>query len=127
MNFNTQEFNEFRKDMTEALKAVEEKYRVKIDFGGYKYSLNEFSTKMTVVKADANVNVESDNYKRYCRMYGFSEDHYRKPFVHEDGLGYVLIGFNLNAPKFACLIERVKDKKVYRATEESVKKALGIV
>jgi hypothetical protein len=83
MNFTKQEFDAFRKDVEKALAEVAKWYFLDIKVGGISYTSNDFTAKMTCTKTD--VNAEKDNYELYCKMYGFSKDDYRKPFIFEDG------------------------------------------
>lgn len=53
MDFTKNNFQEFREKMTEVLKPIEEKFKLKIDLGNITYSSTDFGFKVSCTKADA--------------------------------------------------------------------------
>lgn len=124
MEFSNEEFKNFRKDVLNTLKIIEEKYSVTIDVGNIRYRAFDFDMKLNVVKNDTAVDGKRALFEQDCISYGFAASDYEKEFV----LGkdkFKLIGFNRKARTNTCMLCRVSDGKMYTANEDIVKKALS--
>ena len=116
MEFTNAQFKAFRESVTEALKAVEKEFDVEIDFGGYRYSTNDFTSKMTVYKKSADgKDREQLDFEKYCTAFGLNADDYNGK-VHYQGETWQIVGFNPRAPKYPLKI-RNSQGKTYRGTE----------
>lgn len=117
MQFTNNEFNQFRKDVKDALKEVEEKYQISIEAGSISYSDKRFSMKLEATKNGCDIRKEE--FEQACRFYGFEPDDYMREFFM-NGEVYMLTGFNRRAKKNPCRITK-KDGLEYRCGIDLVK------
>lgn len=100
MNINKESLKEFRKDLDEIIKPLEEKYGVTIDLGSISFSDIEFSTKINVKNNEINgKSVEQYEFEKVCHLYGFKPEDYGKEFKQKDET-FKFVGFNINSPKY---------------------------
>lgn len=125
MQFNKQEFLNFREDLKEALKGIEEKYNIKVCQSNISYTDLDFNMKLKVSKNEEGVDIEKEKFKRHCWEFGFKEEQYKAKFKMQ-GKEFELIGFNLKSPKNCCSIKDLNNDKQYKTSSNSVKHALSI-
>lgn len=125
MEFNKKEFDNFRNDLQQALKGIEEKYQVKINTGKIKYTELDFNIDMKVIKNEDGLNVEQEKFEKYCIIYGFKKEHYKNKITLQNKQ-FEFVGFNINKPKNSCSIREIGTGKLYQTTEETIKRALNI-
>lgn len=125
MEFNKKEFDNFRKDLQEALKEIEEKYQVKIKSNNIKYTDIDFKIDLTVLKNQEGFDAEKEKFEKYCVMYGFKKEHYKNKITLQNKQ-FEFVGFNINKPKNSCSIREIGTGKLYQTTEETIKRALNI-
>jgi len=123
MEFNKASFDLFRKDCTEALRAVGEKHGIAIELGSISYGADIFNVKMECKKTDTG-DVDEKEFLRHCTIYGFKPEHYRQEFSL-GGKKFKLTGFNHRSPKNCCEIVDVISGDKYKANAETVLRALA--
>lgn len=125
MKFNSNEFNNFRNEVNEALKVIGEKYQVDITTGKIKYSEFEFSMELKVIKQEEGLDGKQKEFESMCHLFGFKPEHYKAKFTLQ-GEQFELVGFNPGSPKNNCSIQSVISGKGYKCSDEAVKRALDI-
>lgn len=114
MKFTNEEFENFREDVKKALKDVEKKYCLDIDCGSISYDEFEFSAKLLCLKRDPNLDVQKTQFERYCGIYGFKAEDYKKCFLDpQNGKTYQFDGFNPKASKNVCMFTCLDNGKKY--------------
>lgn len=125
MNINPSTLRDFRKDFSEAMAALQEKYDVTIDIGNINYNPNEFYTRLTVKNGrdkDAIARADFDrDVWRYERL-NLSEGMYNRIFLGRDGKTYALKGFNTRSPKYPLVAYRLEDGVTVRVPEGMIAK-----
>ena len=122
MAITTTMLREFRADFKETVKSLEEKYGIAVTINNISYTKDSFHFKTECCEVKAGENKEEADFKKYCRLYDFTEEDYNKSFTTFNGKRYTLIGFNPKAPKFPYLIKD-DNGKVFRGTKEQIKTA----
>ncbi len=110
MKMNKENFNNFKKDFMEAVKALEDKYDVSISFGNsISYTENFFSTKIEVTNGSNAEDAEKVMFEHNVlgNRYGITPDDYGKEFVI-NGKKFVLVGFKPRA-RINCFV--IRDQK----------------
>lgn len=120
MEFKKADFNAFRADVSEALKAVAEKHQVKIECGNISYSDIDFTMKMKVTKSNIAGDSQHILFDRYCKSYGFEPTDYNRIFYIK-GKAYKLVGFNIKSPKNCCSIVQLGTNTAYKCPASTVK------
>jgi len=123
MEFNKASFDLFRKDCTEALRAVGEKHDIAIELGSINYGSDTFNVKMECKKTDAG-DVNQKEFLRHCEIYGFKPEDYHREFALNSKT-FKLTGFNHRSPKNCCEIVDVISGDKYKANAETVLRALA--
>jgi len=121
MKFNTGILRKFREDFEQAVKPLEEKFKVTIKCGKITYGDNNFSAKIEATTTEGNF--EQEEFEKYARLFGFDKDDYGKTITLQ-GNEYAFVGFNLGRPKYRCKIRNIKTGQEAAATEASVKNLL---
>lgn len=122
MDILNNNFKEFRKDLKEALKAVEAKHDINLKIGSISYSPDGtgFTSKFTAVNTTVNgKNVAQIKFDRVCDLYGFKSSDFNREFTVR-GQRLKLVGFNSRAPKNCCKIEDVNTGASYSCGESYV-------
>lgn len=103
MRFNKVYFANFRADVKEALKSVEEKYGVEIECGNITYSEDRFDLKIKAVKA--GVDIRKIEFERLCYRHGLKPEDYGREFIYE-GNTYKITGINKNAKTYPIITKK---------------------
>lgn len=109
MEMTRENLKAFRVDFQNAVKALENKYGVKIEMGSISYTENDFHTKVTVTNGRTNLEAEKAQFEKNVqafKLYGLSKDDYRRPFEVQGKLHF-LVGFKPRARKNMFIIESV--------------------
>lgn len=123
MNFNFEEFQNFRDDFQQALLAVAEKYALTIEAGSISFKKDTFSFKVICVKTDTG-DIKQKEFERYCAVYDFSKDDYNREFI-SNGEKYALTELAVKSPKYPCIATNIVNKNQYKFTANYVKQAFG--
>lgn len=114
-----------RKEIAQALAAIETKYDVSFDLGNVVFSETEFRGKLTCTIGSAR-EVENrkkedlrKNLERYGAVYGITADCIGKNYLIRDTL-YTLVGLTMKR-KCHVIINRVSDGKQYKMDIEAFK------
>lgn len=126
MEFTTQNFNNIRKDIKDALKGIEEKYEVIISPTKINYQSLEFDLVLKCVKNEEGRDVDKEKFESNCFLFDFEKEDYKLQFKLS-GETFELIGFNLNKPKNNCNIRNVSTGKMYMTNDETIKRKLNRV
>lgn len=121
------EFNQFRKEVKEALQGIAEKYNFNIEAGGIKY--DNLHMDLTLKISDKEVNgksVEQLEFEKYCELFNLEKSDYLKTFTSSSsGKEFTLYGFNLRA-KSMPILARDQQGNGYKFRESSVRNLLKV-
>lgn len=124
--FTKEMFKGFRKDFSEAVKEIEEKYGITIGIGNITYSAEEFHCKLTgEVKRTEDEQAEKgkkefDAFARMYPWYKLKPEMYNAEVEGADGKIYTVIGINTKARK-NIIIVKAEDGKEYVCPPEFLK------
>lgn len=124
--FTRDELKSFRKDFSDAVKSLEKKYDVKIEFGNISYSETEFHGKVTCTKTSAigavkQVNLSNFNWLK--EVLGF-KGNIGDSYTDHKGVTYTVYDLDGKKPKFPVLLKG-SDGKNYKAPVASVNMQLA--
>ena len=115
---------DFRKDFEEKMKDLEQKYGLVISLGGIRYSPDSFEAKLECKEGDSKDEVNEQDFKKYCHMYGLSYDDYDRRFAYQ-GDDYIIVGVRPSKRKYPICCTQVSSGETYGFTAETVKRCLG--
>ena len=119
-----QTLDNFRKDFTDVVKILEQKYGLIIELGNIRYSPASFEGKITCKEGASKDDINEQEFKKYCRMYGLDPDDYDRRFTFQ-GKDYIVVGIRPSKRKYPICCQEVNSGTTYGFTAEGVKKALG--
>jgi hypothetical protein len=120
----SKEFGVFRTEVEQALQEIGKKYNVNIKGGKIKYSSNSFNLDLQVNKKEINgKSFEQAEFEKYCMLYDFKPEDYRKEFIVK-GKTFYITGFALRASKMPILAVNSKGEG-YKFTEETIKRLMA--
>ena len=128
MNINPNELDRFRKDFTEAMADLQDKYDITISLGSISYDADEFSAKMTVKNGRDKEEIERKDFDRDVWRFeylGFQPGMYRRIFVGASGDRFAIAGFNTRSKKYPLHIIDVRDGSIHRAGPGFVKEIMN--
>lgn len=107
-----------------AIKTLESELGVKFSYKGGTYG-TEGMIKLGIEVVDTGNGKSSGQlqYERYCAMWGMKPEWFGASFW-ENGTQYRLVGMNPGSPKYRLSIERVHDRKTFKATVEMVRRGM---
>jgi len=114
----------FRQDFAEAVKDLESKYGLVIELGNIKYSATSFEAKMSCKEGESKDDVNAQEFKKYCHMYGLNEDDYDRRFTFK-GEDYVIIGIRPSKRTYPIICQQVSTGQSYSFTPDTVKRYLN--
>lgn len=125
--FDKEFFNDFRKDVEEALNHVAHNYGVNIKAGTIKYTQEEFTLVLEVARilGDGEMPIEQQDFERHCEQYGFTPNDYLREFDW-NGDTFQLVGFNVKARKAHLICQKKEDGNRYRFHDAAVKNKFGM-
>ena len=88
MAITTTMLREFRADFKETVKSLEEKYGIAVTINNISYTKDSFHFKTECCEVKAGENKEEADFKKYCRLYDFTEEDYNKSFTTFNGKRY---------------------------------------
>lgn len=114
--------------MAQKLKELEDELGVRIDQHGGQYGNADGSAVakfriLKVAKATPGqpaTDPRKEAFAVYANLFGFEPSDFGRLLVFR-GTQYRLVGFNPGSPKNACAIERVSDRKEFKASPELVR------
>ena len=86
-----QTLDNFRQDFEKAMEALEKQYGFIIDLGNITYSATSFYGKLEVHEGDSRDDLNEQEFKTYCKMYGLDPEDYDRRFAY-GGKDYIIIG-----------------------------------
>lgn len=117
MNFNNQGFDEFSKDVKDALREVCQKHQVKLVDSRISYRDIEFDLRLSFEKDDDELEVERIRFERDCEYYRFLPEDYLRTFEYR-GHTYELYGFMPRAKKYKCLVRDIETGEELRMSDK---------
>ena len=114
----------FREDFKKAMEDLEQKYGLVIELGSIRYSATSFEGKISCKEGESKDEVNEQEFKRYCRMYGLDEDDYDRRFTFQ-GKQYIITGIRPSKRKYPICCQEVTTGQTYGFTVSGVKQALG--
>jgi hypothetical protein len=131
-SFDKKNLGTIREDITNALKAVEQKHGMKLALGSIRFDANTFSGKLTGAVGTAAETTEGganselkwrqDFLSRHI-FYGLEKDDLGKEISVRGGK-YIIVGSRSKA-KAQIVLKKVGSDKYIAATKQEVKQALG--
>ena len=119
-----QTLTNFRQDFKKAMEALEKQYGFIIDLGNITYSATSFSGKLEVHEGDSRDDLNEQEFKTYCKMYGLDYDDYDRRFTY-DGKDYIIIGIRPSKRKYPISCQQLQDGKSYAFTVDLIKRLLN--
>lgn len=124
--FNVADITAMMKDFKEAVKSVEEKYGVAINFGGGKYYKTKLELpKCTImIKGDSNATADELLYGENLKyVFPSCADKIGKTFSIS-GFDYILIGLKTKRSNSKFVVKKVDDGKLYGYDKSFIDKML---
>ena len=118
-----QTLQNFREDFKEAMKDLEQKYGSVIELNTIHYTATEFNAKLVAKEGDSKDDVNEQDFKKYCRMYGLEPTDYDRRFTY-DGEEYVVVGIRPSKRKYPICCTQLSSGKTYGFTADLVKRLL---
>lgn len=111
----TIDFSEFRKDFSEAVKGVEEKYKIRLGVGTINFNSTSFHTTLNGLmnNTDEICSMEELAFRKICYSFGKNPEDFGKTFIHNSEV-FRFVGINPKARKYPYLGERVSDGKRFK-------------
>ena len=119
-----QTLDNFRQDFKKAMEALEKQYGFIIDLGDITYSATSFTGKLEVHEGESKDEVNEQEFKMYCKMYGLDPEDYDRRFTY-DGKDYIIIGIRPSKRKYPISCQQVQDGKTYAFTADMIRRLLG--
>lgn len=114
----------FRNDFKKAMETLERQYGFVVELGRITYTPTSFTGKLEVHEGESKDDVNEQEFKKYCRLYGLDESDYDRRFAFK-GKEYIVIGIVPSKRKYPICCQEVSSGATYSFTAEGVKKALG--
>lgn len=121
---NKQTLENFRQDFKKSMEALEKRYGFVIELGRITYTATSFTSKLEVHEGESKDDVNEQEFKKYCHMYGLSADDYDRRFTFQ-GNDYIVVGIRPSKRKYPIACQQVQNGTTYGFTAEAVKRALG--
>ena len=121
---DNQTLTNFRQDVKKGVEALEKQYGFIIDLGDITYSATSFTGKLEVREDDSRDDLNEQEFKMYCKMYGLDPEDYDRRFTY-DGKDYIIIGIRPSKRKYPISCQQVQDGKSYVFTADLIKQVLG--
>ena len=119
-----QTLENFREDFKKAMEDLESKYGFVVELGRITYTATSFTGKLEVHEGESKDDVNEQEFKKHCHMYGLSYDDYDRRFTFQ-GKNYIVVGIRPSKRKYPICCQCVEDGTTYGFTAEGVKRALG--
>ena len=119
-----QTLDNFRQDFKKAMETLEKQYGFIIDLGSITYSDTSFYGKLEVHEGDSRDDLNEQEFKAHCKMYGLDYDDYDRRFTY-GGKDYIIIGIRPSKRKYPISCQQVQDGKSYAFTASLIKQVLG--
>ena len=119
-----QTLDNFRQDFEKAMEALEKQYGFIIDLGSITYSATSFYGKLEVHEGDSRDDLNEQEFKAYCKMYGLDSEDYDRRFTY-GGKDYIIIGIRPSKRKYPISCQQVQDGKSYAFTADMIRRLLN--
>ena len=119
-----QTLDNFRNDFKKAMETLEQQYGFVIELGRITYTPTSFTGKLEVHEGESKDDVNEQEFKKYCHMYGLNYDDYDRRFTFQ-GKDYIVVGIRPSKRKYPICCQEVQSGTTYGFTAECVKRALG--
>ena len=114
----------FRKDFEKAMEALEKQYGFVIDLNRITYTSTSFTGKLEVHEGESKDEVNEQEFKKYCTLYGLSSEDYDRRFTY-DNKDYIIVGIKPSNRKYPICCQQIQDGVTYSFTASCVRQALG--
>jgi len=115
------DLKEFRKDLAENLKSLEEKYNLEIKIGNISYGAANFNMKLEALVGTEDTDAAKNYFEASAYSFGVAPSDYGRLF-DSNGRTFKLIGFLPKGRKYVFLGEEVYSKRQYKFTREIIPK-----
>lgn len=119
-----QTLENFRNDFKKAMETLEQQYGFVIELGRITYTPTSFTGRLEVHEGESKDDVNEQEFKKHCRMYGLDPDDYDRRFTFQ-GKDYIVVGIRPSKRKYPICCQEVQNGTTYGFTAECVKRALG--
>lgn len=115
--------SKIRDEVNVALIALGKRFDITFHAGACRYSDTEMNYKLKVTINDQKIlqAKKSDEWNKYCQLYGFKKEDFGKTFIFQNDR-YKIVGINTKKPKYNLEGERLSDGKVFLFVSENVAK-----
>lgn len=126
-NFDRATVNNLAREVEEALRGVAARHGLTFEPGNGKFNEASFEARGTfkVVGDGAGAQKAREEFDGYAGAYGLKPEDFGVEFVGAGGHTYRIIGLNINRPKNAIRLLRVKDGALMCAPAAVVRAAIG--
>lgn len=118
-----QTLQNFREDFEHAMESLEQKYGMVIELGSIHYTATSFTAKLEAKEGESKDDINEQDFKRYCKMYGLEETDYDRRFAFQ-GKHYIITGIRPSKRKYPICCLCVEDNVTYGFTVAAVKRGL---
>ena len=119
-----QTLENFRKDFEKAMEALEKQYGFVIDLNRITYTSTSFTGKLEVHEGESKDEINEQEFKKYCTLYGLSSEDYDRRFTY-DNKDYIIVGIRPSKRKYPISCQQVQDGKSYAFTVDLIKRLLN--
>ena len=127
MEMTNENLKSFRKDFSEAMKSLEEKYQVTVSLGRITYDADVFSAKVTVTNGRDPEEVARSAFDSAVWKYehlGLYPGMYNRVFIGTDGKKYAIRGFRTQAKKWPIEMLCISDGEIRVCNEQFIREFL---
>lgn len=103
-------FEEFRKDVSDALKQVCNKYNLQLELKNIRYDNVHLDLAATFNDKGKDGDADYNLFCNYCKLYGLTPSDYNKKIIIK-GETYYLCGFANKARKYKAIVKNSEGKK----------------
>lgn len=121
MKFVSEEFKNFKLDLKEALKELEEKYSINVEVRGIHYSDVTFDCDLHIKKTD--IDADRFEWDQVCELYGLKKEHYNA-VIELDSKRYQLKSIDTHKRKYPIICSELDNDNQVAFTLDIIKTKL---
>lgn len=122
MKFVRDEFNDFKVDLKEALKELEEKYSINVEIRGIHYNDVTFDCDLHIKKTD--IDADRFEWNKICEFYGLKAEYYNA-VIEIDGKRYQLKSIDTRKRKYPIICSELDTDNLVAFTLDIIKTKLN--
>lgn len=118
MKLTKTEFEQFRREVENALASVAAKYGCAVEAGNIKYDDINTTVSVSFKSQTADKSADQLNFETYCGVYGFEKSDFGFTFTYQSKQ-YRFVSFKTSARKYPCVCD-CSDGKTVCFTAEAI-------